>query len=525
MEVVRHVITLYHLLYTTATSTHGAILQILGIQGGKMRSKAIARIFSVAIICLARASNGADRPNVLFIFTDDMNTNIGCYGDPQVKTPNIDRLAARGVRFDRAYCQFPLCNPSRASAMTGLRPDTLKVYDLQTNLRTGHPKIVTLPQLFKNNGYYSARVGKIYHYGVPRQIGSGGMDDPDSWDLAINPRGRDKDEEDKIHLLTRGTGTTLGFSMSWLDMDSRDEDQTDGRCTTESIRLLERFAEEKRPFFLGVGYFRPHVPFVAPKKWFGLYPKDSIKLAHGPAGDLDDVPPIALTIRPSHYGLSDSDLKDCLRGYLASASFVDAQVGLLLDALDRLGLAENTVVVFLSDHGFLLGEHGQWQKQVLFEESARVPLILAGPGIGGRGGSPRTVEMLDIYPTLIDLCGLPKPKHRLEGKTLSPLLTDPQAKRNRPAFTQVTRNVGSGSDPKEIMGYSVRTERRRYNEWDGGKLGSELYDHANDPHEYKNLAKDEGQAKVVAEMQQLLKRMQDESLRPHEKKAGKPGRN
>src|SRR4051812_690558 len=378
--------------------------------------------YAVVVISLFSFSNwayGAERPNVLFIYSDDLNMNVGCYGDTPVKTPNIDRLAARGVRFDRAYCQFPLCNPSRASAMTGLRPDTLKGYDLQTNLRQGHPRIVTLPQLFKNNGYFSARVGKIYHYGVPRQIGSGGMDDPDSWDLAINPRGRDKDEEDKIHLLTRGTGTTLGFSMSWLDMESRDEDQTDGQGTSEAIRLLERFGKEKRAFFLGMGYFRPHVPLIAPKKWFDLYPKDRIQLAHGPAGDLDDIPPIALTIRPSNYGLSESDLKDCVRGYQAATSFVDAQVGRLLESLERLGLAENTIIVFVGDHGYMLGEHGQWQKQLLFEESARVPLVFAGAGISGRGSSPRTVEMLDIYPTLVDLCGLPKPKQKLEGKTLA----------------------------------------------------------------------------------------------------------
>jgi uncharacterized sulfatase len=198
-------------------------------------------------------------------------------------------------------------------------------------------------------------------------------------------------------------------------------------------------------------------------------------------------------------------LKDCVRGYQAATSFVDAQVGRVLETLERLGLAENTVVVFVSDHGYLLGEHGQWQKQLLFEESARVPLIFAGPGIAGRGSSPRTVEMLDIYPTLVDLCGLPKPKHKLEGKTLVPLLKDPQAKRNRPAYSQVTRKVGSGPDAKEIMGYSVRTERWRYNEWDGGKLGSELYDHANDPHEFQNLAKDSAHADNVAEMKSLLR--------------------
>src|SRR4051812_47070119 len=321
-----------------------------------MRIRLLYCLLSLTFIS-STATLKAERPNVLFIFSDDLNMNVGCYGDTPVKTPNIDRLASRGVRFDRAYCQYLLCNPSRASAMTGLRPDTLKVYDLQTNLRQDHPRIVTLPQVFKNNGYFSARVGKIYHYGVPRQIGSGGMDDPDSWDLAINPRGRDKDEEDKIHVLTRGTGTTLGFSMSWLDMDSRDEDQTDGQATTESIRLLERFAKEKRPFFLATGYFRPHVPFVAPKKYFDMYPKESTTLASGPKDDLDDVPRPAITIRPANYGLSESDQKDCKRAYFAAISFVDAQVGRLLTALEQSGLKDNTIVVFVSDHGYLLGEH------------------------------------------------------------------------------------------------------------------------------------------------------------------------
>jgi uncharacterized sulfatase len=228
---------------------------------------------------------------------------------------------------------------------------------------------------------------------------------------------------------------------------------------------------------------------------------------------LADVPPIALTIKPSNYGLPESDLKDCARAYRAATSFVDAQVGRLVEALDRLKLTENTVVIFVSDHGYLLGEHGQWQKQFLFEESARVPMIFAGPGVTGRGGSPRTVEMLDIYPTLVDLCGLLKPKHKLEGKTLAPLLKDPQAKHNRPAYSQVTRKTGTGPDAKEIMGYSVRTERWRYNEWDGGKLGSELYDHASDPHEYQNLAKDGGHTKVVDEMQQLLRQMREPKQR------------
>jgi len=341
---------------------------------------------------------------------------------------------------------------------------------------------------------------------VPRQIGTGGMDDPDSWDLTINPRGRDKDEEEKIHVLTRGTGTTLGFSMSWLESDGTDEEQTDGQATTESIRLLERFAREKRPFVLGTGFFRPHTPYVAPKRWFDLYPKKSISLASGPKNDLDDIPTSALTIAPSNYELREGDLKDCKRAYFAAISFVDSQVGRLLDALDRLGLAQNTTVVFVSDHGYLLGEHGQWQKQMLFEESNRVPLIFAGAGITGRGASPRIVELLDIYPTLVDLCGLPQPKHKLEGASLVPLLKNPNALRDRPAYSQVQRGTDQTPAGPLFMGRSVRTDRWRYTEWDDGRLGRELYDHEHDPHEYRNLADDPAHANVVSEMSRLLKK-------------------
>jgi uncharacterized sulfatase len=448
-----------------------------------------------------------EHPNVLFIAVDDLNMTVGCFGDKTIQTPNIDRLAARGVKFDRAYCQYPLCNPSRVSMLTGVRPDTAKVYDLQTNFRDTMANVTPLPELFKRHGYFTARVGKIYHYGVPRQIGSGGMDDPNSWELAINPRGRDKDEEEKLHVLTRGTGKTLGFSMSWYDFDGTDDEQTDGQATLETIKLLERFAKSGQKFFMGMGFFRPHTPFVATKKWFDMYPKATIALPTVSPDDLADVPKVAPTIKPSDYGLSKSDLQDCVRGYRASVSCLDSQVGQLLDTLDRLKLTDNTVVVFVSDHGFLLGEHGQWQKQMLFEESNRVPLIFAGPGVEARGASPRTVELLDIYPTLVDLCGLPKPPQPLEGQSLLPLLNDPDAAWDRPAYSQVTRRVGKGKNARTIMGYSVRTERWRYTEWDGGKLGSELYDHDQDPHEETNLADDKAHAGVVAEMRELLGRI------------------
>src|SRR5688572_29011182 len=216
-----------------------------------MRPRVLFALVSTALVVVP-AFGANQRPNVLFIAVDDLNMNVGCYGDTVVKTPNIDRLAARGVRFDRAYCQYPLCNPSRASLMTGMRPDSIGVYNLEVNLRSTTPNVVTLPQLFRNNGYFVARVGKLYHYGVPRQIGTDGMDDPASWDYTFNPLGRDKIEEDKIHVLTRGTGTTtIGFAMAWLDMDGTDEEQTDAIGVTHTIGLLEKQKDAAKPFFIG----------------------------------------------------------------------------------------------------------------------------------------------------------------------------------------------------------------------------------------------------------------------------------
>jgi uncharacterized sulfatase len=452
---------------------------------------------------LAACAADAPKKNVLFIAVDDLNCRIGAYGDPVAKTPNIDRLANRGVMFRNAYCQYPLCNPSRASLMTGLRPDTTGVYDLEVDFRRDHPDVVTLPQLFRNNGYFAARVGKMYHYGVPRQIGTDGKDDPKSWDYKFNPIGRDKTEEKTIHLLHNGGYTnTIGFAMAWLDMDGPDEDQTDAKGVTETIRLLEQYKD--KPFFIGMGFFRPHTPWVAPKKYFDLYPPESIKLPKRDAESEKALPEVARKIRPDNYGLSEKDLKDCVRGYYASVSFVDAQVGRLTEALERLGLAQNTVIVFWSDHGFLLGEHGQWMKQLLFDPSPRTPLIIYDPSARGNGRAcDRPVELLSVYPTVADCVGLAKPAH-LEGASLRPLLEDPaSAAWDHAAYSQVTRV----RNRKQLMGYSVHTEQYRYTEWDGGRAGVELYDHKADPDEFHNLANDPARQGTVGEMKALLQKV------------------
>ncbi|WP_373512662.1 sulfatase [Persicitalea sp.] len=440
----------------------------------------------------ATARRGEVPRNVLLIAIDDLNNHLGCYGDPLVQSPNIDRLARRGVRFDRAYCQLPLCSPSRTALLTGLRPDSSRVYDLKTHFRTTVPDVITLPQHFKNQGYFVARVGKLYHYGVPGDIGTNGLDDPLSWTTVRNPKGQDKAEEDLITNLTPNRG--LGSSLSYLAADGTDEEQTDGMVATEAVKLLERSKDD--PFFLAVGFFRPHCPYVAPKKYFELYPVNEIPLpAHSP-GDTTQYPREAFWTYPFNWGLNEAQRREAIQAYYASITFMDAQVGRVLGALDRLGLAENTIVVLWSDHGYLLSEHGQWMKQSLFEEAALVPMIVAAPGAKGNGvASPRTVELQDIYPTITDWCKVGTPAH-VAGNSLLPLLDNPKTAWDHPAITQTDRKSG--------MGRSIRTERWRYSVWKDGKGAEELYDHDKDPYELKNLAKEPSFAQTKQELRRRL---------------------
>jgi uncharacterized sulfatase len=309
------------------------------------------------------------------------------------------------------------------------------------------------------------------------------LDDAASWDHVVNPKGRDVTDE---ALITNPTPTRpVSAALSWLAADGTDEEQTDGMITTEAIALLEQRREQ--PFFLGVGFFRPHTPFVAPKKYFDLYPMQQIQLPRAPANDRDDIPPIAFAHNnpTPHYGLDELTVRRALQAYYAAVSFVDAQVGRLLDALDRLKLADNTVVVLWSDHGYHLGEHnGIWQKRTLFEESAGAPLIIRAPGAAGNGTTCNAVvEFVDIYPTLAHAAGLTLPGN-LSGRSLVPLLASPTRRWDHAAFTQILR-PGNGTP---VMGRTVRTDRWRYTEWAGGEAGAELYDHANDPREFTNLA-------------------------------------
>jgi iduronate 2-sulfatase len=460
-----------------------------------------SRLGVLLVTVLMTASAGAQQPpkrNVLFIVSDDLNTRLGCYGDEVVRSPNIDRLAAKGVRFDRAYCQYPLCNPSRASFLTGLRPDTTRVYENATHFRKNVPQAVTLPQAFRKAGYFVARVGKLYHYGVPTQIGTSGMDDEPSWELFVNPRGRDKDDEPKVFSLKPGQ---FGGTLSWLVAEGEAREQTDGIGAAEAIKLLEQ--NKGKTFFLAVGFYRPHTPYVAPKKYFELYPRDQINLP--PPDERKSAPrPAYASSHPEQDRMSDAQRREAIQAYFASITFMDAQVGRVMDALDRLGLRENTVVVFVSDHGYHLGEHGLWQKMSVFEGTARVPMIVHVPGAKGNGRqSPRTVELVDLYPTILEACGIsPSGPNKPDGTSLRPLLDDPAARWEEPAYTQVRR----GNGERAFMGRSVRTEAWRYTEWDDGRRGRELYDHGADPRETTNLAEDPKYTPVVAQMRLLLRK-------------------
>ena len=447
---------------------------------------------------LAASARPKPRPNVLFIASDDLNHCFSAYGHPLVRTPNLDEIARRGVRFDRACCQFPLCSPSRTSIMTGLAPDTTGVYNLTTHFRERLPDVVTLGQLFQKNGYFVARVGKIYHYGNPTQIGTNGLDDAPTWNKRVNPIGVDKTKEEP--LLTnftpnRGIGSAVCFHAS----AAKDEEHTDGLVAAETIRLMEENRGE--PWFLGAGFYKPHCPYIAPSKYFDMVRLDKVKLVPFGEWEMKIAPPWAYFTIPANWGMTEKQRLEGMRAYYATILFLDAQVGKLLDALRRLGLEQRTTLLFWSDHGYGLGEHGQWMKQTVFEYVARSPMMMCGAGVAARGQAcGRTVEFLDMYPTLADLCGLKDVPAGLHGKSLRPLLDNPRANWDRPAMTQVHR----ARKPEPVRGYSIRTERYRYTMWDAGREGEELYDYAKDPRELKNLARDAAAAPLKARLRARL---------------------
>ncbi len=432
--------------------------------------------------------------NVLLIIADDLNCYLGAYGHDLAKTPNLDRLAAEGLLFENAYCNFPVCGPSRASMMTSLYPDQTTIKANAILLRDRMPDVTTMSQVFINNGYTATRVGKIYHYNNPSDIGTPGHDDPDSWTYTINPRGRDKDEEGEIFSLLPGR---FGAILSWMAAEGDDEEQTDGIVATEAINKLEQYARDREPFFLGVGFYRPHTPFVAPKKYFDMYPRASINVPKVPLGYFENLPAPEqqiLTMRKEQLSLSDSMAISAIRGYLAAISFLDAQIGRVLDALEKTGLKDNTIVLFTSDHGYHMGEHGHYQKRTLFEFSARVPLIISYPGQKTQAQVTRSfVEMIDFYPTLCELAGLTPPEN-ISGISMVPVLNNAGKKIREDALTHTVND-----------GYSLVNDKYRYTRWgEGGRGMIELYDKRDDPGEMMNLAGERKYARVIKKMDKRL---------------------
>ena len=460
----------------------------------KISHLTILALFGMAM--MSPASAQPKKPNVLFLIADDLNTALSGFGHPQCKTPNLDRLAERGVKFENMHCQYPVCGASRASIMSGLYPYTNLTLGNEGTLRGSMPDVVTLSQTFRNNGYYAARVSKIYHMGIPFEIiaGTAERDDPLSWDQAFNIKAAEQNAPgESTNWSPKDKGTQ---SFTGVIATGGDSDHADGMAADRAIKILDNVND--KPFFLAVGFVRPHVPLVAPKKYFDSYDRDKMEAPVVPEEDLDDVPGFIRGYKANDttYGVTPELHKGLLQAYYASISYMDAQVGRVLDALEEKGLADNTIVVFSSDHGYLLGHHHKFQKQHLFEEATRVPFIISVPWLQdqhGRG-TKKITELIDLYPTLTDLANLPAPD-TLHGTSLKPLLSDTSSSAwiKDLAFT-ISRSGGE----------SIRTQDYRFTQWGFGEKGMELYDLIKDPGEFTNQATNPEYADVVKTLKKQL---------------------
>ena len=481
-------------------------------------------------------------PNILFIPVDDLRPELGAYGDEFIKTPNIDRLAEQGLTFTRTYCQQAVCNPSRASLLTGLRPDSIQVWDLRTSFRKNLPDVVTIPQFFKQHGYTTIGLGKTFHNNDPDTISwtvipeniEGFPFDPDA--VYANEENLEIQEK-KIGDLKAAGKSRIDQLGHWYvkanateNADVDDDFYYDGAQTTLAIEILKKLKSDNKPFFLSVGYYRPHLPFNAPKKYWDMYDRNEIPLAenqfipegspaylvHGEAelrgySDCHDLP------LPGDDPWDEDRQREIKHAYYASVSYVDAQIGRLINELERLGLAENTIVILWGDHGWKLGEHNGWCKQTNYEIDTRVPLIISGPGVKARGKQSNALtEFVDIYPTLCEMADFPVPDY-LQGRSLVPLIEDPDKEWKTAAYSQFllgrygrTRTVDG-----EQMGYAIRTDRYRYVEWykwkkeekiKGDFICSELFDHNTDPQENINIANDPGNKETVKLLSEQLKK-------------------
>jgi iduronate 2-sulfatase len=466
-------------------------------------------VLPVLLILSVPAHAADQRPNVLFVAVDDLRTELGCYGKEWMHSPNIDRWAARALVLERAYCQQAVCSPSRSSLLTGTRPDTTKVWDLATHFRKAIPDVVTLPQHFKNHGYFVQGMGKIYH---------GGFDDPPSWSVPwsspkAKPYGLPENNalvaaKAKAAAAAGKTGTEASRAArgpAFEASDVPDETFHDGSLAQMAIEALRSMKEKDQPFFLAVGFIRPHLPFVAPQKYWDQYDSAKIELASNPfrpkgAPDfaIGDGGEMTVYEGVPKFPIPDDYARQLKHGYYAAVSYMDAQFGKVMDELDRLGLRDNTIVVLWGDHGWKLGEHLAWCKHSNVENDTNAPLIISAPTMKAAGRhSAALVEFVDIYPTLCDLAGLAKPQH-LEGHSFAPLMDNPDQPWKTAAFSQYPRSSGKTA----LMGYTMRTDRYRYTRWverndHSQVVAVELYDHRSDPQENVNVAADPANANIL----------------------------
>jgi iduronate 2-sulfatase len=480
--------------------------------------------FAVLVTLLfGHAAYCAEKYNVLFIAIDDLRPELECYGVKGIKTPNLDALAKSGLLFKRAYCQQAVCSPSRTSLLTGRRPDTTRIYNLEDHFRDTIPDVVTLPQHFKNNGYFCQGIGKIYH---------DGLDDRKSWSAPSIAANIEVETEDGRFFPQREFSSPYIFAANrplnaghqktpqqianaaakakippWSAPDVRDSDLSDGQIADRAIAALQ--AHKDGTFFLAVGFRKPHLPFEAPKKYYDMYRLEDMKLASNPYPPKDVFEPALMNwgeLRgykgmPKEGPLSEQQARELIRGYYAATSYIDAQIGRVLEALDRLKLRDKTIVIAWGDHGWQLGEHGLWCKHTCYETSTHTMMMISAPKQKHRGATTGAfVEFVDVYPTLCDLAGLTK-TDGLEGTSFAPLLKDPKRAWKSAAFSQYPRG--------RLMGYAIRTDRYRYVEWvtrDKRKVeGRELYDHRNDEDENVNIANRAENKDLVSKLSEQLR--------------------
>ncbi len=421
-------------------------------------------------------------PNVVLIIVDDLRPDLGTYGHPLVSSPNIDRLADRGLQFERAYTQYPLCNPSRISLLTGLRPDRTGIFSNQVSYLTTIPDAITLPETFRQKGYFTAGVGKVFH-GSDRHGKARQWVDPETWDFVFSPGGANKSHR-SVGDVSR-SGQVGKFHWGSLEVDG--QKLVDGRIASSAIEILEQPRQE--PLFLAVGFSKPHLPFEAPSRFFDLYPLEDV--------EEHDRRPDTGRLYDDSGAISNRQRLELTRAYWACISYVDSQIGRIFDTLDRLEAWQNTVVVLTSDHGFHLGENDAWLKSTLFEVATRVPLLLWVPGMKSQGAqSMDLVELVDLYPTLLELTGL-ESEAVLDGQSLAPLVFGSTLDRQQAAFSQL--HLG------RVVGRSIRTDRWRYTEWDRGRRGKELFDHQRDPWEIENLAQEDEMRPIGRSLKRTLR--------------------